>query len=346
MPEGQYIENHGAAYDQSMQKRWLGVAGLVVVAGAAGFAYWRTRSAPPPPPPVVEQPGLPPGAEVTLEGTLRALHVIPVLAPLDGILEEIPVAPGDEVFEGQLLGRVTNELLEQNERNAQLELERAQARLSASESALLAARLEESRVSADASRARSEFQRAEREYERQRILLREGATARNTHDASQKVYDASKAESETLTALSRAIQDRIQQSAKEIETARKALAEEEEALELARQQLAAEQILSPADGIVIAVRKSAGAEVKKEADTLFDIGVDLTALEAVLEPEPPVLQRLEPGQAALVEVDELPGDGLPATVRAIEDGKVYVEFASPSPLIRPGMPARVRLKLP
>lgn len=329
-----------------MRKRWLAAAGLVVVAGAAGFAYWRARSAPAAPPPVVETPALPPGAEVTLEGTLRALHVISVDAPLDGILEEIPVAPGDEVFEGQLLGRVTNELLEQNERNAQLELERAQARLSALESALLAARLEESRVSADASRARSEFQRAEKDYERQRILLREGATARNTHDASQKLYEAAKVESETLTALSQAIQDRIQQSAKEIEAARRMLAEQEEELEMARNQLAAEQVLSPADGIVLAVRKAAGAEVKKGADTLFDIGVDLTALEAVLEPVPPILERLAAGQAALVELDELPGDGLPATVRAIEDGKVYVEFASPSPQIRPGMTARVRLKLP
>lgn len=318
----------------------------LLLAGAGGFAYWRTRRAPPPPPPAVEEPELQTGAEVVLEGTLRALHVVSVAAPLDGILEEIPVAPGDEVFEGQLLGRVTNEVLEQNERNATQELERAQARLSALESALLAARLEESRVAADAARARSEFQKSERDYERQRILLREGATARNVHDASQKVFEASRTESETLTALMRAIQERIQQSAREIEAARKTLAEEEQELELARQQLAAEQVVSPVDGVIIAVRKSAGAEVKKELDTLFDIGIDLTALEAVLEPAPPILKRLQAGMEAAVLLDELPGEGLPAAVRAIEDGKVYVEFASPSPLIRPGMTASVRLRLP
>lgn len=330
-----------------MRRSWLAVAIVVLLlAGAGGFAYWRTRRAPPPPPPAAAEPELPAGAEVILEGTLRALHVVSVTAPLDGILEEIPVAPGDEVFEGQLLGRVTNDVLEQNERNAVQELERAQARLGALESALLAARLEESRVAADAARARSEFQKAERDYERQRILLREGATARNAHDASQKVYEASRTESETLTALMRAIQDRIQQSAREIEAARKTLAEEEQELELARQQLAAEQVLSPVDGVIVAVRKTAGAEVKKELDTLFDIGVDLTALEAVLEPEPPVLKRLKAGMQAFVSLDELPGEGLPAAVRAIEEGKVYVEFASPSPLIRPGMTAAVRLRLP
>jgi multidrug resistance efflux pump len=330
-----------------MRRTWLAVAVVVLLlAGAGGFAYWRTRRAPPPPPPAVEEQELLTGAEVVLEGTLRALHVVSVAAPLDGILEEIPVAPGDEVFEGQLLGRVTNEVLEQNERNAMQEHERAQARLSALESALLAARLEESRVAADAARARSEFQKNERDFERQRNLLREGATARNVHDASHKIYETSRVESETLTALMRAIQDRIQQSAREIEAARKTLAEVEQELDMARQQLAAEQVVSPVDGVIIAVRKSAGAEVRKELDTLFDIGVDLTALEVVLEPEPPVLKRLQAGMQAVVLMDELPGEGLPAAVRAIEDGKVYVEFASPSPLIRPGMNAAVRLRLP
>lgn len=348
LPEGKYIEKCLAAYDQVMWRSRLAVTVVaVLLVAAGGFAYWRARRPPPPPaPPPAAAAELPAGAEVTLGGTLRALHVVSVAAPLDGILEEIPVAPGDEVFEGQLLGRVTNGVLEQNERNAAQELERAQTRLNALESALLAARLEESRVAADAARARSEFQKHEREYERQRLLLREGATARNVHDASRKIFEASREESETLTALMRAIQERIQQSAREIEAARKTLAEEEQALELARQELAAEQVLSPVDGVVVAVRKSAGAEVKKAADTLFDIGVDLTALEVVLEPEPPVLKRLQAGMPAVVLMDELPGEGLPAKLRAIEDGKAYVEFASPSPLIRPGMAASARLKLP
>jgi multidrug resistance efflux pump len=329
-----------------MRKRWLAAAALAVLAGGGGFAYWRLRKAAPPAAPAAPSPALPPGAEVALEGVLRAVHIVTVKAPLDGVLEEIPVAPGDEVFEGQLLGRVVNDTLEQNEKNAVQELERAQARLNALESALLAARLEESRVAADAARARTEFQRSEREYERQRILLREGATARNAHDAAMKAYEAAKAESETLTALARAIQERIQQAAREIDAARKTLAEEEEQLEAARLELAAEQIQSPVDGVIVAIRKAAGAEVKKEADALFDIGVDLTALEAVLEPEPPVLERLKAGLPAVVELSELPGEGLPGTLRAIEEGKVYVEFASPSPLIRPGMTALVRLKLP
>jgi multidrug efflux pump subunit AcrA (membrane-fusion protein) len=324
----------------------VGAALLATGAGVGGWAYWRARQAPPPPVVETVEADLPEGAVLALEGSVRALHVVSVAAPLDGVLEEIPVAPGDEVFEGQILGRIANEVLEQNERNALLELERAQARLAGLESALLAARLEESRVSADAARARAEFQRAERDFERQRLLLREGATARNTHDASQRVFETSQTESETLTALSRAIQDRIQQSAREIEAARRVLAQEEEDLEAARLDLRAAQVMAPVDGLIIAIRKTAGSEVHREVDVLFDIGVDLTALEVVLEPEPPVLKRMQAGLPVLVELAELPGEGLPGAVRAVEDGKVYVEFASPSPLIRPGDTAVVRVQLP
>lgn len=307
---------------------------------------WKARQKPAAPPPVVQEPELAEGAEAVLEGTLRAIHVVSVVAPLDGVLEEIPVAPGDEVFEGQILGRIANDLLEQNEKNATLELERAKSRVTALESTLLAARLEESRASADAARARSEFQRAEREYERQRLLLREGATARNTHDSAQKLFQTTQVETETLTTLTRAIQERIQQTSRDIEAARKLLAQEEEELEAARQELAAAMILAPVDGVIIAIRKQAGADVEKEKDSLFDIGVDLTELEVVVEPNPPLLRRLKPGLPALVELAELPEGGVPATVRGVEDGKAYVEFSSPSPLVRPGVTAVVRLKLP
>ncbi|MCL4843140.1 MAG: hypothetical protein KJZ79_14930 [Bryobacteraceae bacterium] len=332
-----------------MKKAWMTAAAAAVVlagAGWGGWTYWQGRKAAPKAAPAAEVPELPAGALVSLQGMLRAQNVVTVIAPLDGVMEEVPVTVGEEVFESQILGRIANDLLEQNERNATLELERAQARVGALESTLLAARLEESRASADAARARSEFARAEREYQRQRILLREGATAKNTHDATQKVFESTQVESETLTALTRAIQERIQQASRDIEAARKTLAEEEEKLELARLELAAEQVVSPVDGVVVAIRKSAGTEVKKEVDILFDIAVDLTAMEVVLEPEPPVLKRVKVGMEALVDLTDLPGDGLPAAVRAVEEGKVYVEFASPTPLARPGDPAFVRLKLP
>jgi multidrug efflux pump subunit AcrA (membrane-fusion protein) len=181
-----------------MKKAWMAAAAVVVLAGAGwgGWTYWQGRkAAAPKTAPAAEVTELASGAVVNLQGTLRAQNVVTVPAPLDGVMEEVPVTVGEEVFESQILGRIANDLLEQNERNATLEMERAQARVGALESTLLAARLEESRASADAARARSEFARADREYQRQRILLREGATAKNTHDATQKVFESTQVES-------------------------------------------------------------------------------------------------------------------------------------------------------
>jgi HlyD family secretion protein len=60
--------------------------------------------------------------------------------------------------------------------------------------------------------------------------------------------------------------------------------------------------------------------------------------------EPPALQRIHPGQDALIVVADLNGV-IPATVKDIKGRDVILSFVSPSPVIRPGMTAQVRLKL-
>jgi multidrug efflux pump subunit AcrA (membrane-fusion protein) len=242
---------------------------------------------------------LPEGAVLALEGSVRALHVVSVAAPLDGVLEEIPVAPGDEVFEGQILGRIANEVLEQNERNALLELERAQARLVGS--------LERTACGAVGGIAR---------------VGRCGAGAVGVSNAPNGISSGSGCccakvrRREIRTTRRKACSRRRRLSPKPLPPCRarfriasssrrgrsrrhaQVLAQEEEDLEAARLDLRAAQVMAPVDGLIIAIRKSAGSEVHREVDVLFDIGVDLTALEVVLEPEPPVLKRMQAGLPA------------------------------------------------
>ncbi|WP_321476991.1 efflux RND transporter periplasmic adaptor subunit [uncultured Paludibaculum sp.] len=329
-----------------MRGKWLLFAGgtLIVAAGAGALTYY-LRQPPPKPTKAATAPVLPTGSEVHITGSIRAVNLVLVPAPVDGVAEEFPVKPGDEVFEGQILGRISNETLKETSREAELEVERAQARVNDAESLLIATRLEDSRAAADASRARIEFQRAERTYQRQQLLNAEGATPRNTYQKSLQDYEVAKKESDTLQTLSNTLQDRIQGVIKDIDLAKKALAEKVQNLESARSSLSSADLLAPADGLVISIGKSAGEEVRKGMPDLITIATDLSQLELVLEPEPPILKRLRAGQQALVQVAELPGNGLPSKVKSVDGGKVIVEFSSPSTLIRPGMTAVGTLKL-
>jgi multidrug resistance efflux pump len=331
-----------------MRGKWLLLAGLAVFvgAGAGAYSWWKREHKPPAPVASTQTPVLPPGAEVRLAGKIQAVKIIALEAPVGGTLEEFPVKPGDEVAEGQLLGRIHNTTLEENEKEAATELERTTNKISAIESAMIQARLEASRADAEVSRARSDLTRAERVYQRQTVLNREGATPRKTFEAAEKDYTAAKADAESQEGMSQAAQGRLQKLAQDLDAARKTLAEKDQELEAARSEMKSAELRAPADGVIISIAKQAGADVEKGFPNLVTITTDLGLLEIVLEPEPPVLKRIQPGAVALVQMPELGTAGLPAAVREIKDGKVIVEFGSPDPAIRPGMTAFVALKLP
>lgn len=288
---------------------------------------------------------LPKGAEVTLTGKIRATLIAHIDVPLDGVLEEVAVKVGDEVFEGQILARIANAALKENERETEMETERAQARISALEAELTAARLEDSRLTADVSRARSEHARAERAYQRQELLRREGATPRLAFEKAEKEYAAAREDLDRTQALSGVAQERIQRLVKEIELGKRTLAEKEAQHEAAKSELAAADLLAPADGLVVAIKKGEGEEVQRGLAALIDIATDLTQLELVVEAPAAYTRRLAAGQPALIVMAELPGNGLTATIQAVEAESVVVEFASPTPLVKPGMTAAVRFKL-
>lgn len=329
-----------------MKGLWLLVCGAILffAIGAGAISYWRKNREIPKP--VTAAPvELPAGSEVSIQGRIHSQNILNVPAPVEGTLSEVPVKPGDEVAEGQVLATIHNTRLEEDQKEAEAELASATDKKNAAESALIAARLEESRADADAARARAEYQKAERAYQRQSLLNREGATPRNAYEAAEKTYLAAQAESRTLDERVLQVRARIEQLGRDVDSLRQVVADKESALEAAREDSRAAEIRSPVNGVVVGIPQP-GDEVKRGTPDLIKIGVDLTALEVVIEPEPPVLQRVKPGDAALVVIAELPGDGLQGTISSVQDGKVVVKFGSPSTLIRPGMTAVVRLKLP
>jgi HlyD family secretion protein len=318
---------------------------LLLVIGVSIYALRRTsagkQAAPPPPP----KPAVYAGSEVTLEGKVHAPAVQPVPAPADGRVESFHAEVGDEVYEGQILAIIKSDAAETEQERAELDLERAQTRVNNLEGALAAARLEASRAEADASRARAEAERTEKVYQRERMLLAEGATPRLKFERSEREYNEARTESEALSTLAGNAASRVEALQRDLDAARKTLAEKTQDLEDARTQTAAGEVRAPANGVLVGRRGVVGDEVDRSMPDLLQIATDLSRLEVILEPEPPVLARIKPGQQANVSVAEQPGETLPGTVKSTDQGKVTVEFANPNPLIRPGLTAHVRIVL-
>lgn len=333
-----------------MRGKWALIAGIVVLvlAGAGGFWYWK-RQAPAkvaPPPVVAAVPALAPGAEVSLAGKVEAREVVGVQSPSDGTIAEYLVMQGEEVFEGQLIARITNPGLQGAQERAKEVADKAQDRVNNLESQMLAARLDASRGQAEMARVQDDYSRTERLARRQEMLNAQGATPRLTYEKAVKDFAAAKLEYEGSTARAKAAEARVAALTKEIESAKKTLEEKNAELEEADSNLQATQMHAPVDGIVLERKGEAGAEVKLGEDGVFRIATDLGQLQVVLEPEPEVLKRLQPGMEALVILAEFANEPLRAEVSRIESGKVYVLFGSPDPAIRPGVTAQVRIKLP
>jgi multidrug resistance efflux pump len=289
---------------------------------------------------------LPPGAEVSLDGLIQAPEVVLVPAPIEGTVEVLFVDPGAEVFQGQLLARIRNTTLEASRNEAFEDLERARQRVSNIESGLIAARLELSRAEAEAGRARAEFDRKQQAYNRQQMLYREGATPRLTYEKAQKEFETAKLDFDASSELARQARERVDSMLRDLDNARRQVDERQAEFEAASAQFSAGDVLSPVDGVVIATRAQAGAEVSPEVEDLFQIGSGLSVLHVVVQPEPPILKRLQPKLPALVMLLEWSPEPVEGEIVSVDAGKVLVAFSRPDPAIRPGMNASVRFKLP
>lgn len=330
---------------EGMRGKWVAAPLALALLAGAGALVWRYAKRPVEKPAAAVPAPPPAGAEIRLDGTIQAVNLVLVGAPIDGVVEEFPVKPGDEVYEGQLLGHISNDSLKEHERDTAQEVERAQNRVSGLESELIGLRLEDSRVAANAARARMERSRAESLFERQKMLNREGATPRRAFEKAQADYEATAQEAAAVEALQASVRDRVERLVADIEAARKALADKEKSHDEAKADLSAADILAPADGLILSIRRVAGEDVDRGMTDLIQMATDLSQLELVVQPEPQLVKRITVGDAARVLLPELPGDGLPGTVKSAEGGRVVLEFSSPSTLIRPGMTATGVLRL-
>jgi multidrug efflux pump subunit AcrA (membrane-fusion protein) len=331
-----------------MRGKWVVIAAsaiLLAVAAGAISVWRREQAAKRQPPPSRGEPA-PPSGEVSLPGRIQARHMVWVHSEVTGRIEELLAAEGEEVYEGQLLARISNQGLETARENAQAALDNAQERINKIEAEIISARLEASRARADATRARAEYDRTDKLHKRQKMLYGEGATPRLVFQRAEKEFEAAKVEFESLEKLASHAEERVGQLLKDLELSKKTLEDKSSQLEDAREDLKSTELRSPATGLVISRQGEVGGEVEAgtEPARIFAIATDLSSLDIALDPEPPVVKVLRPGMSALVIVADVP-EPLTGTLREFKGTQAIVEFTSPTPLIKPGMTAQVRIRL-
>lgn len=326
------------------QGNWIYLGALLGIAALGTGAYYAFREYQKPTAPTQSTPATaaPDPTATTYPGKIRALKTLPIPAPIDGTLEEVSVADGEEVYEGQLLARITNSTLEAAKQKSTEDLESLKAKLEGLESQLVAARLESSRASADLARARAEYESASKQYERQKLLFREGAAARKVYDQAEAAFKKIADERAQLENTLKVADSRAAALQNSVEDARTKLNEATTEAEDTDAEILTGEVKAPVSGLLVNHKKNAGDQVTRDIADLFEIAVDLTALEVIVEVPKALEAKLSPGQNALVQIAEAGPAPLEAKVREVKEGQAYVEFLSPSPAIKPSMTAQVR----
>ncbi len=323
--------------------KWLYLASATILLAIAAGAWSVYRKGPARKVAPVVAVAPPQPVEVTLTGKVEPRKVVPVAAPMDGIVDAVFAEPGQEVVQGQLLARVKSGRLEAILEDAAAQAEHAQTRLNGIEAALIAARLESSRAGADLTRARSDFERADKAYQRQSSLMKEGATPRLVFEKAQREYETARQDFDNKSTLAQQADRRLESLTKEREAAKRALDEKNLWFDQAKADVSSGELVAPVDGTVIARHAQPGEEVSPTMTDFFQIAPDLGSLSVTLDPPPPVLALIHPGQQVVLRVSEYPED-LAGSVREIRGAQVIVDFDSPSEAIKPGLNAVVRIR--
>jgi multidrug resistance efflux pump len=326
-----------------MSGKWLliSVAALLAGAGAAALSqHWKARTAAP-----VRKAGaalIQTGSEVTLSGKLRPQHVTAVKAEIDADIDSFAVDVGQDVFEGQVLARIGASGLEAQRDAAAAAVTSAEGQVARAETAVAGARMESSRAEADQQRSRSALEKIRAVWDRQQTLYRAGATPKLTWEKTQRDFQTAQQEYEIMDKAARLSAEQVQVALNALSAAQKTLLDRNQEAEAAQGDMQQAEVRSPVDGLVVGRNGEPG---KPAGGDIFEIATDMYALEVALEPTPAVLQRLRPGQPALVLILDMQSAGIPGQVKEIKDNQVVVEFNCPLPAVRPGMSVDVRLKL-
>lgn len=295
---------------------WLAIIIVALIAGALGFAYWRTRGAASTQ--LVAQQAtmpirlMPHQVTVAGPGSLEPGRSLTITSKAAGTMTEM-AGTGDRVTQGQIIARLDPTPFERAVRDAEMSLEKAEAQLTSLEANQADSSGNTAQNITEAERrvtnAEREAQRAQSELALRSELGRLGSESAATVRASQDAYDVASAD---LTSA-RAALERLKSSsslqsvssAQERRNAELAVAQARLALDDARLDLEAIVIGAPFAGVVAERSAQVGGHVAADGALLTLIN-DGTMLLPVQIDETQI-SAIQVGQAATVALDAIPG---------------------------------------
>jgi HlyD family secretion protein len=313
-----------------MNKRSLIIfLALLSVAGAGGYAAWRTwdRAGDAPKYKLAKTESGPLTAAVSATGTLNPVVSVQVGSQVSGQIKEILVDFNSPVKSGQLIAR--------------LDPETYQHRVSQAEADVDAARAAQGVQQAEVSRARANLANAQRDYERKKTLVEKNFISPAERDTAQNTLDAARASLASAEA--------------QVKNGEAIVRQREAQLAAARVDLERTSIKAPVDGIVVKRSIEPGQTVAAslQAPELFVIAKNLTDMQVETSIDEADVGRVRVGQKAGFTVDAFAGRNFEGEVRQVRKAAtvvsnvvtytVVISAANPDLTLLPGMTANVRI---
>ncbi|XGV96948.1 MAG: efflux RND transporter periplasmic adaptor subunit [Leptolyngbya sp. BL-A-14] len=282
-------------------------------------------------------------ADLTLPGSIQAVHETTVYARTDGYLSQRLADIGDRVTAGQLLAEIDAPEVDQ-------QLAQARANLAQTRSAYMQtlANLEQARSQLSQAQANANF--AQVSSQRWNTLQKEGAVSRQDFDEKQASSDANKANVKVAQASINANQSNVDAAIANVK-ASEANVRRLEAMQSFK------RITAPFTGVITARNVDQGSLITQgsggsNAVWLYKLAQPNT-LRIYIDLPQTYVTSIRPGQTANVLVRELPKDvfagrvtrtssSLDATAHTL---RTEVQVSNPSLKLLPGMYAQVQFVL-
>jgi len=255
-------------------------------------------------------------------------RMVTVKSEVAGIIKNLNVEEGQHVKEGDVL-------VELDDRQFRLELERAQAdRLSKLSELLLEKQFEGTEIAVEQSEM-EKIQKAKKEYKRIQELHRKGMISEDEYQVAYRQYELTLIESG--------------EKKDEIRSASKGLTQAEIAVKTAQMNLEKTKIKAPFPGIITDIQVSPQEHVSTGRDLFVLVNISRIQVYAkVLESE---IGKMKRGREVILNFSAYPERVFNGKVKSIspvvnpadKTCKVIIDVANPEEVIKPGMHAEVEI---